>query len=103
MATIRLGGMGMPDEVLRSVELMWRKRKTNRADWGNYGYKLYRFEAINGNIFWGLNLWKLNRQGIYKSTDIASIRKIELNDEGLLIRLYGRPAVQIFRAGARHG
>ena len=99
----KISRMGMPVDVLNSVNLVWKKKITNRADWGNYGYKLYRFETINGNVFWGLNLWKLNRQGIYKSTDIASIRKIELNDEGLLIRLYDRPAVQIFRAGVRHG
>lgn len=96
MAT-RISRMGMPEVVLDSVNLVWKKKITNRANWGSYGYKLYKFTTVNGDMFWGLNLWKINSSGIYKSLDVASIKDIELTPVGMKICLIDRPPMIIYR------
>lgn len=98
MVVTILGGFGIPDHVLRTILTMWGKHKAGSADWGNYGYRLYRFTTKDGKEFWGLNIWKISHLGVYKSTDVSSIRDMELNDRGMLLRLYDRPPVQVLRS-----
>lgn len=93
----KISRMGMPVDVLNSVNLVWKKKITNRADWGSYGYKLYKFTTIHKDVFWGLNIWKINSDGIYKSLDVASIKDIELIDCGMKIYLIDRPPMVIYR------
>lgn len=96
MAT-NISRMGMPVDVINSINLVWKKKISNRADWGSFGYKLYKFTTMQNKVFWGLNIWKINSAGIYKSLDVASIRDIEVTDYGMKIYLIDRPPMIIYR------
>lgn len=96
MAT-KISRMGMPSNVLDAIAVVWKKQMSNRADWGSFGYKLYKMSTPQHPVVWGLNIWKINSRGTYKSLDVASVKDIVVDDQGMLVYLYERPPMRIYR------